>query len=304
MSFIAIFALLFTSCSKEENGEVASDQETFQLQFGSLLNDFSKQTKAHGTTPVECRDADPSYVLVGVEDSNGIYIGTGGGTTEPSLFRVEIQNNNGSWETSYSEDLALPAGNYSLEYFIVYSADGQLLWVAPREGGVYASSVGNPLPQDITLAPGTKPYINVDVLCFNPREEEAFGYVFFDINLVEVENNFCIFVNFCDDTSGREYPALFQVDVWADAYGGSDVVIDGETNSVSGTGNSFAATVFCFPLPPLDGDDTYFVRVTVLDAGAYNADGSDFIQFEINQDDIDDQLDLTPRYEHIRINCQ
>ena len=302
-SFIAIVALLFTSCSQEESGAVVSDQETYQLQFGTLLNDFEKQSKVHLTDPTVCRDADPSYVLVGVEDSNGIYIGTGGGTTEPSLFRVEIQNNNGSWETSYSEDLALPAGDYSLEYFIVYSADGQVLWVAPREGGVYASSVGNPLPQDITLAPGTKPYINVDVLCFNPRDEEAFGYVFFDINLIEVENNYCIFVNFCYDGTGREYPALFRVDVWADAYGGSDVVVDGEMNSVSGTGNSFAATVLCLPLPPLGEGEVYYARVTVLSAGAYIADGSDVFEFEIDQDNIDDQLDLTPRYRHIRINC-
>ena len=303
LSFIAIVALLFTSCSKEESGAVVSDQETYQLQFGTLLNDFEKQSKVHLTDPTACRDADPSYVLVGVEDSNGIYIGTGGGTTEPSLFRVEIQNNNGSWETSYSEDLALPAGDYSLEYFIVYSADGQVLWVAPREGGVYASSVGNPLPQDITLAPGTKPYINVDVLCFNPRDEEAFGYVFFDINLIEVENNYCIFVNFCYDGTGREYPALFRVDVWADAYGGSDVVVDGEMNSVSGTGNSFAATVLCFPLPPLGEGEVYYARVTVLDAGAYNADALDVSEFTISQTNIAAQLLATPRYEHVRINC-
>jgi len=300
--FIAVFAMLFTSCSKEES--IASDlgnEETFQIQFGTLLNDI--ESKAHGSLPGECRDATPSYVMVGIENSDGIYIGPGGGTTTPSLFRIELKNNNGSWETTYSEALGLPAGNYSLEYFIVYDTEGQVLWVAPREGGDYASSVGEPLPQAINLAAGTKPYINVDVLCFIPRDEEAYGYLFFDIELTTVENNYCIFVNFCDDETGREYPALFQVDVWADAYGGSDVVIDGKVNSVSGTGNSFAATVLCFPLPPLEGDDTYFVRVTVLSSGAYTADASDFVQFQINQSDIDAQLTETPRYEHLRINC-
>uniref|UniRef100_UPI000299FB05 hypothetical protein n=1 Tax=Gillisia marina TaxID=1167637 RepID=UPI000299FB05 len=53
-----------------------------------------------------------------------------------------------------------------------------------------------------------------------------------------------------------------------------------------------AATVLCFPLPPLVGDDTYFVRVTVLDDALlpYTSDASDFVEFEIDQDDIDGQL--------------
>jgi len=309
LGFFAIFSLFFTSCSKEESNDLVDfdTQEKIQIQFGTLLNEIDYQTPL-SDDPVECNTAAPSYVLVALTDSNGNWVAgknpEAAGADEDDFIKINIKNNGGSLETEFSPELGLIAGTYQLEYFIVYSNDDQVLWVAPRLGGDYASSVSNPLPQEIVLAPGTKPYIEVDVLCFVPRMEEAFGYVFFDINLVEVENNFCIFVNFCDDTTGKEYPALFRVDVWADAFGGSDVVVDGEMNSVSGSDNSFAATVLCFPLPPLEGDDTYFVRITVLDAGAYNADGSDFVQFEINQHDIDDQLNLTPRYEHIRINCQ
>ena len=225
------------------------------------------------------------------------------GADEDDFIKVTIKNNNGSWETEFSEELGLPGGTYELEYFIVYSADDQVLWVAPREGGAYASSVSDPLPQEIVLIAGSKPYIEVDVLCFVPRMEEAFGYIFFDINLIAVENNYCIFVNFCDDETGREYPALFQVDVWADAFGGTDLVIDGEMNTVSGTGNNFSATVLCLVLPPLEGADTYFVRVTVLTAGAYTADAADVREFTISQADINAQLLDTPRYEHLRINC-
>jgi len=159
------------------------------------------------------------------------------------------------------------------------------------------------LPQTIELGAGTKPYVDVDVLCYVPRMEEAFGYIFFDINFIRITNNYCIFVNFCDDGTGREYPAKFQVDVWADGYDGSEVVIGGEMNNVSGEGNSFAATVLCFPLPPLGEGEMYYARVTVLDAGTYDADASDFVQFTISQADVDAQLLDTPRYEHIIINC-
>ena len=306
LGFLAVFALLFTSCSKEESGIDISDQDTIQIQFGALLNDFSAkhQSKIHDLEPGECIDADPAYVRLAIADSEGVFVGDAGGTTTPSAIKVNLKNNGGSWETMFSDELGLPAGDYTLEYFVVYSAANEVLWVAPRVGGDYAGSVTTALPLDINLQAGTKPYINVDVLCFIPRNEEAFGYLFFDINFVEVENNYCIFVNFCDDESGREYPALFRVDVWSDSYGGSDIVINGETNSVSGSGNSFAATVLCFPLPPLEEGEVYYVRVSVLSvAGVYNADASDTFQFLINQSDIDAQLDETPRYEHLRIKC-
>ena len=302
LSYIAILALLFTSCSKEETAADPNVQETFQIQFGTLLNDFNKQQQDFG----ECQDdVDPDYVLVALTDASDAWVAgknpEAPGADVNDFIKINIKNNNGSWETEYSEELGLPAGTYQLQYFIVYSADDQVLWVAPREGGAYASSVGDPLPQVIVLGAGTKPYIEVDVLCFNLRSEDAFGYIFFDIDLTEEENNYCIFVNFCDDETGREYPAMFEVDVWADGYDGSEVIFNGE-NSVSEVGD-FAATVLCFPLPPLEGDDTYFVRVTVLTAGAYVADASDFFEFEISQADIFAQLEQTPRYEHIRINC-
>jgi len=303
--FVLVFAMLFTSCSKEESGASVSDQDTVQLQLGALLNDFGTRqaNKAHETDPTECRDAAPAYVRLGLSnDATGFFVG-GPGNTDPFLVRVNIKNNNGSWETEYSDVLGLPAGDYTLEYFIVYSADNEVLWVAPRAGGDYASSVGSPLPMSIDLEAGTKPYIVVDVLCYIPRNEEAYGYIFFDIDLTTVENNYCIFVNYCYDGTGREYPAKFEVDIWADAYDGTDVVIDGDMNSVSGTGNSFAATVLCLALPPLEGDDVYYVRVRVLSAGAYTADASDFVQFTISQADINAQLLDIPRYEHLRINC-
>ena len=309
MSFLAIFALLFTSCSKDEVSDVSGPdvQDTFQLQFGAILNDFEKQqTKDHLTTPVECRNADPSYVKIGLLDnSTGFFVG-GPGDTNPFLIDVNIQDNNGSWETSFSEDLGLPAGSYSLEYFIVYSADDEVLWVAPRVGGAFAGDVITPLPQPITLVAGTKPYINVDVLCYEARVEEAFGYIFFDINLITVENSYCIFVNYCyndgEDADGREYPAKFMVEVWGDDYDGDDVIIDGEMNTIN---PGPAATVLCLALPKILVGDTFFVRVTVMDDALlpYTSNGSDIFEFEISQADIDAQLDLTPRYRHVRINC-
>ncbi|RKS50641.1 hypothetical protein BC962_2413 [Gillisia mitskevichiae] len=310
LSFIAILALIFTSCSKEESDIAGLDgQDTFQLQFGTLLNDFDQSKDHLSDDPVECSDAAPSYVLVALTNSDDEWVGgmnpEADGADASDFIRVNLKNNNGSWETEYSDVLGLPAGTYQLQYFIVYSADDEVLWVAPREGGAYAGSVVDPLPQEIMLGAGTKPYVEVDVLCYVPRMEEAYGYIFFDLNLIRITNNYCIFVNYCDDETGREYPAKFMVEVWADGYDGSEIVINGEMNSISQSGDYPAASVLCFPLPPLQGDDTYFVRVTVMDDALlpYTSDASDVVQFQINQSDIDAQLTETPRYEHLKINC-
>ena len=307
LAYLVVLSMFFTSCSKEESGVTGSDEDTVQLQLGALLNNFETRqaSKAHLSDPTECREAAPAYVRLGLtDDATGFFVG-GAGNTDPFLINVNIKNNGGSWETEYSEVLGLPAGDYTLQYFIVYSSDNEVLWVAPRAGGDYASSVGSPLPMAIDLEAGTKPYIMVDVLCYIPRNEEAYGYVFFDIELTTVTNNYCIFVNYCDEGTGREYPAKFMVDVWADGYDGTDVVKNGAMNLITQPGVYPAASVLCFPLPPLSGDDTYFVRVTVLDDAllGYSSDTSDFVQFEISQADIAAQLLDTPRYEHLRINC-
>lgn len=307
IAWLCMLALVFTSCSKDETGSVTDDQEKIQLTFGSLLADFNDANKQ--AEPGECRDANPSYVMVGITDSSGDYIGDDDGDDNPDVNLIEVglkwNSSLGVWETVYSDDLALPAGNYSLQHFIVYDTAGQVLWVAPREGGSFADYVDNPLPNAFTLAAGTKPYINVEVLCYFARSEEAYGYVFFDITPVPVENSYCVFVDFCWDETGRDYPAHFQVEVWTDEFDGTPFMINNNMNTVNTSGEWPAASVLCFALPDL-GDDTYYARITILDyPGAYELDPEEeyIVEFTITQDDIDAQEDMVPAYTHVRFNC-
>lgn len=306
IAWLAVLALVFTSCSKEESGAVTDDQELIQVTFGSLMNDFNSQNKQ--AEPGECSTADPAYVHVAITDSNGDYIGDDDGIDVPNVnfIPVNLKWNSAMnvWETEYTDALALEAGDYTLEYFVVFDADDNPIWVAPRLDGAYGSNVGNPLPNDFTLDPGTKPYITVDVLCYVPRNEEAYGYLFFDINTYTITNNYCLFVNYCGG-DGRDYPAYFSVDVWTEGYGQGLQIIDGATNSIDDSGDWPAASVLCLPLPELMGDDTYYVTVTVMnhDDLDYTADEMDYMEFEISQADIDAQLNMTPRYEHVRFEC-
>ncbi len=309
LAWVVMLALIFTSCSKEESDPISNDQERVEITFGSLLEDFNNQNKQ--AEPGVCVDGIPGYVLVGITeggDPDSVdYIDDGDPGDGDDLIKVNLKNNSGNWETEYSDLLALPAGDYHLQHFIVYSEDDQVLWVAPRIGGSFEGYVDNPLPLLISLAAGTKPYISVDVLCFIPRSEEAYGYPFFEINPIQVQNSYCIFVNYCWDETGRDYPAHFQVEVWRDGYGGTDeVVFTTYMNTVDTSGDWPAASVLCLPLLEI-GDDTYYVRVTLLDyEGAYELDPEvDYtIQFPITQADIDAQEGMTPAYTHIRYECE
>lgn len=307
IAWLAMFALIFTSCSKEETDVMPDDQENIQITFGSILNDFQNDNRQ--SDPGECNEGDPAYVWVAITDENGDYIGEDDGDDNPNVNFIEVglnwNSSMGVYETMYSDDLALPAGDYHLQHFVVYDSNHDVVWVAPREEGEYSSSVANPLPELIELEAGTKPYITVDVLCYITRNEEAYGYLFFDINLTEVENNYCLFVNFCDEATGRDYPAYFSVDVWTDGYGVGTQIIDGETNTIDDSGTWPAGSVLCLPLPELEGDDTFFVTVTVMNHGDldYTTDGTDVRNFEISQADIDGQLNEVPRYEHVRFEC-
>ena len=308
IAWLAMLALIFTSCSKEESDSVAGDQELVQITFGSLLATFNNANKQ--AEPGECSNELPSYVLVGItegEDPNSTNYIDDGDPDPDDLIKINLKKNNSLdvWETVYTDLLALPAGTYHLQHFVVYDAGGNVIWVAPREGGAYATNVDNPLPEEIVLEAGTKPYITVDVLCFIPREEEAYGYLFFDLNEVRIENNYCIFVDYCWDETGRDYPAEFSVEIWTDDFDGTPFVPNNSSNTVT-IGTWPSASVLCFALPEIGEDELYYVRVTLEDyPGAYELDPEQdyIVNLTISQADIDAQLEMTPRYEHIRYNC-
>jgi hypothetical protein len=302
VTLLFLLLVVGASCSTEDPHPVNEDEQKVQLTFKTVLAEMDQQQK----DPVVCSDNDPGYVMIGITDAMGNYIGEDGGSTEMNLIRVELKYNSSldTWETLYSEELALPPGDYNLQHFIVYDTNDNVLWVAPRLEGTFSEYVDNPLPQEIELISGTKPYISLEVLCFYARNEEAYGYPFFDFDLIEVENSYCVFINYCDDATGREYPAYFSMEVWTDSYDGTPYPLSNNTNTITMEGEWPSASVLCVALPDL-GDQTFYARVTVLnhDDLDYTADASDTFQFEITQASIEAQEIFIPAYHHVRINC-
>ena len=218
IAFAAIFAMLITSCSKDETNSPLDDPnvQSVDLTFGALLNDLANRAaevnKNHFDQVPDCSDAEPAIARIGFS--------YGGNDYETD---VAILSDESGYFTDYSEDLKIPVANNSsvevtLNSFMVYDGDpdgdGVLIWIAPisSEEGEFDGYVDNALPFSFDVSDGTKPYIDVEVLCYDRRMANEYGYVFFDI-LPEVIYPLCLFVNYCDE-NGRHYVADYSVDLY------------------------------------------------------------------------------------------
>lgn len=272
MAYCCLLALLFSSCTKEEDVVPGTDKAS--LSFSTLLNDFadgnSAMKQALDDLP-ECSDAAPAYVqvvLTGTEDV---------GTTENPLV-VSVNPTPGNYDddeeleyfTDESAQLQLEPGNYTLEFFAVWDgdpadADSNMIWIAPHEDGSVANLVEDALPMNFNLGAGAKKYVDVGVVCFDDRLVNEYGYLFFDIEEREAIE-FCVFGNFCPP-SGRHYPAAYTVMVWTSE--GGELLDSGTAVVALDENGDYAASPVCLMLPDTDGTDTYYGEITLLDSDAY-----------------------------------
>jgi len=314
-ALVATFCMLLTSCSKEEENPSSSSDKS-SLSFATLLNDMVNNKaalkQALDELP-ECSDATPAFVEIVLSGAEDV-----GSLADPLVVSINPTpgNYDGDPEAEYFTDeaaeLELEPGTYSLEYFAVYDGDPEdgdsnLIWIAPTSDGSLASFVDDPLPISIELGAGVKKYVDVEVLCFDDRMVNEYGYLFFDIEDTQAIE-FCIFGNFCPP-SGRHFPAAYSVDVWSYADGSKGAVIHSDlTATVALDENGdYAASPVCMALPDTDGDDQYYVEITLLSSDAYGDVTESIIREGVLTDDEvrnlfdgEDRLD----YYHFREGCE
>lgn len=310
---IAIMAMLFTSCSKEETN-VINDDEMATLSFGTVLNDLTKQaTATKQQVPdgyPECSDdSTPSYVHVVLEGDENV--GTIG---DPLMIPVNDtpydEDGDGVEEyfTEESSELELTPGNYDLTYFAVYNDDDELIWLAPTRDGDFSDWVDSALPLDINLGAGVKKYVDVEVLCFDDRVVNEYGYLFFDIIGTEAYE-FCVFANYCND-AGRHYPANYTIDVYLGTDDTGELLYT-LSPEVATAGEDPSAEPVCFALPNIasfdDDEDYIYWEATLSDwEDVYGTVGDMTLNGTLSRNDIMANLNddgETVEYAHIRFNC-
>lgn len=277
------------SCSDNKESLTEMDQEKTSLSFAAVLNDLISEKAAvkqqQGSLP-ECSENAPAFVDVVVSLDGEPVAGT---FQEPLRLQVS-QNEQGTYFTLEDPELELEPDIYSLEYFSVLDAALQVIWLAPREkpgeenfGGL----VDSPLPLEIDLRAFTKKYVNVDVLCFDDRVVNEYGYLFFDLETSQAIE-FCVFGNYCDENGRHAEAVSFDVSVWE--YSGNQTTPKGELlyenipNGIiveddfeNGISTTYAEPV-CLTLPDREETDRYYVEITLFDGVGYQFEGDPVIR--------------------------
>lgn len=268
------------SCSDDNEILNETTKETTAVSFAAVFNDLSSDREAvkqqMGNIP-ECNEDEPAFVEVVVtQDGDPV----AGSFMQPLRLDV-ILDSDGNYFTEEHENLELLPENYSLDYFRVLNENLEVIWIAPlyEPGEVnFSSMVESPLPLNIDLQPGTKKYVDVDVICYDDRLVNYYGYLFFDLEANQAIE-FCIFGNYCDE-NGRHAEAIrYEVSVWN--YSGNEsapkgtiihenlesgiIIEDDFENEISVT----YAVPLCIMLPDTEGEDQYYFEITLLDGVGY-----------------------------------
>ncbi|QED36489.1 hypothetical protein FK178_01605 [Antarcticibacterium arcticum] len=303
---LAMFTMIFTSCSKEEVGGPDLNTEKATLSFGAIVNDLvanRAQSKQSIADLPECTDDAPFFVrIVLMKDGQAVV-----GTTE-NPYRIDLVA--GQLYTKDDPMLELTPGDYVLDHLAVYNEAGVLIWVAPKAGSQLGEFVDNPLPLDIDLRAGVKKYVEVPVLCFDDRDVNEYGYLFFELD-TNVALEFCFFVNYCPPNQpGRHYTANYSVSIWS---GTSSAGVPLYTNEVVFSGQydngDYYTTPLCFALPDNAALNTPYLyyEVRLLDwPGNYGSVAPNtIISGTLTKQDILDNFDGDSRvnYEHLQFGC-
>ncbi len=308
VAFLAMLMMIITSCTQEEPDGMNSDSKA-TLSFSTLLNDMMATSKqqAPGDIPA-CSDDAPAYVHVVLEGEENV--GSIGSPLEIPVNSTPFDEDGDGIDeyfTEESSDLELTPGDYQLTYFVVYNEDDEVIWVAPSTGGELAGFVDNPLPLDISLGAGVKKYVDVNVLCFDDRLVNEYGYLFFDI-ITNEALKFCFFANYCDD-NGRHFTANYSVDVWLGTDNtGTPIYTDLTPNTGLNDDGDYFAEPVCVALPLNDDAEEEYIyyEMTLLDWDEnYGEVTERIISGTLSRNDIEGNFgeDDSMEYEHIRFNC-
>ncbi len=164
---VALAAILAVHACQQNDPEPEAD--TGEVQFSFYVAD------AEGD-PYNGRTAEvvPHQIIVTIQDAAG--------ETIHSQEALNVISLNGSF---ISEPIALEVGPYQLVEYFVNDADVHAIYAAPLEGSALAYLVSDPLPIDFSISEDVSSQLTPEVLSTESVTAADFGYVGFQLNIVE-----------------------------------------------------------------------------------------------------------------------
>ena len=237
--------LAVVSCNKDDATEIIPVQQFQDVVFditNFVPQDASKDlfvSKDNGDSPNDdylpnCVDLEPSYVIINISDEE---------------YTLNLVTLNDKTET---EVVKLLAGEYTINSFIVYAADGTPIWASPFMGSYYQvlwqlRGVNDFL---FTVNEFDKVKVELDVLCYRPFDYERFGFAWFAYAKIEI-HTVCFFGDICtkfydefhnerspyfgQEYGGYDFPAIFYINI---RNGAGEIVNDNRsTNGIYANSN-------------------------------------------------------------------
>lgn len=271
---LMLLCFFLSSCSTEESENNTPVPEKATLVLGAVLNktisEFTLKQQLNGY----CDSLVPAFANVVISQESELVAGT---MDEP--MRMKISGNPSSTGGYFMDDsstLILNPGSCVLEHFSILNDAGDIIWIAPIQSdnnSAIANLVSNPLPMVIDLQSGEQQYVNVEVVCFDDRILNSYGYVFSEIETTQAIE-FCIFGSLCDENGRHQEFIQYQVSAWK--YSGDEENPKGE-NLYTNLENEVFVTDYedhaetssvplCFSLPDSQGEDLYFLEIALKDS--------------------------------------
>ena len=206
--WVAVFAMLATSCKKEEDAVKQTGEVEFV--FSALDNSGSR----------ELEDVPVTAVLLSIEDASGnnIY----------HLEEVALYKLNGQY---VSKPLALKEGEYKLTEFMVVDQSQEIKFVTPMAASKKAYLVQASLPIDFGVNKDKVGKLAVEVLDIAESSPADFGYTtFFDFSVVKTFDFLVGVFVFNTDVDNYE---LTQADIQVSS--GGKVLYEGGVEAITNT---------------------------------------------------------------------
>jgi hypothetical protein len=212
------FAMLFSSCNKKDVMSLGEPQKVdlvFQanltkpalkaanLPYDDILSKLDCSVEDYGTIHVRIATAAEIAAWDGTSDPPG---------TDYYLSYTKVG------EGVASDLLQLIPETYYLTRFEVgtgtTASDFKCFFATPMKGSAFEDFVTDELPFEFEVGDYTKNRVLMDILCFNQQIAPAFGFAWFDYNIVEGDQ-ICVFVNCVNKYDRINYHQVLAADMYA-----------------------------------------------------------------------------------------
>jgi len=217
--FAVPFAMLF-SCTKKDDMSIDEPQKVdlvFQANLTKPMLKAANLPYDEMLAALDCSWADYGTVHVRIATEAELPGGVLSEGVEPpgtDYYLGYTQVGDGI----ASDLVQLTPGKYYLTQFEIVEDDGEggwnILLATPMANSAFKDFVTDVLPLGFDINNYEKNRLVLDVLCFNQQIAPAFGFEWFDYNIVEGDE-ICVFINCINEYDRDFYHQVFASDIYA-----------------------------------------------------------------------------------------